>query len=423
MLLKDLLRQWAMKKVAVIGAGIAGTTTAYALLKKGYKVTIIDSRRYPAMATSYANGGQLSASNAETWNTPKNVMNGIKWMFKPDAPLLFNPSPEIQKYKWMMGFLWATLKGEHKKNTLETIDMAKKARETYFKIAEDEGIEFELLKKGILRFYDSEKEFKLDQAKKSWLDQEGMEWDTLTTEEVKDLEPAFKNNANYEKIVGGIYTKSDASGDIHKFCTNLEKVLVEKYSANLQLNTTVEYISRQKGQLVLTMRKENEIINDSFDNVVICAGVGTQGFANRLGDKMNIYPVKGYSITIDLKDELSKSCAPSVSLIDQPVKIVASRLGDRFRVAGTAELAGINTDIRQNRIRPLLDWVEKYFPNVSTETYTPWAGLRPMTPNMMPITSESRMKGVYYHAGHGHLGWTLSAETANHVVEKIEAES
>ena len=412
-----------MKKVAVIGAGIAGTTTAYALLKKGYKVTIVDSRRYPAMATSYANGGQLSASNAETWNTPKNVMNGIKWMFKPDAPLLFNPSPEIQKYKWMMGFLWATLKGEHKKNTLETIDMAKKARETYFKIAEDEGIEFELLKKGILRFYDSEKEFKLDQAKKSWLDQEGMEWDTLTTEEVKDLEPAFKNNANYEKIVGGIYTKSDASGDIHKFCTNLEKVLVEKYSANLQLNTTVEYISRQKGQLVLTMRKENEIINDSFDNVVICAGVGTQSFANRLGDKMNIYPVKGYSITIDLKDELSKSCAPSVSLIDQPVKIVASRLGDRFRVAGTAELAGINTDIRQNRIRPLLDWVEKYFPNVSTETYTPWAGLRPMTPNMMPITSESRMKGVFYHAGHGHLGWTLSAETANRVVAKIEEES
>ncbi|MDA7778473.1 D-amino acid dehydrogenase [Gammaproteobacteria bacterium] len=412
-----------MKKVAVIGAGIAGTTTAYALVKKGYKVTIIDSRRYPAMATSYANGGQLSASNAETWNTPKNVMNGIKWMFKPDAPLLFNPSPEIQKYKWMMGFLWATLKGEHKKNTLETIDMAKKAREAYFKIAEDEGIEFELLKKGILRFYDSEKEFKLDQAKKSWLDQEGMEWDTLTTEEVKELEPAFKNNANYEKIVGGIYTKSDASGDIHKFCTNLERVLVEKYSANLQLNTTVEYISRQKGELVLTMRKENEIMNDSFDNVVICAGVGTQSFASRLGDKMNIYPVKGYSITIDLKDEISKSCAPSVSLIDQPVKIVASRLGDRFRVAGTAELAGINTDIRQNRIRPLLDWVEKYFPNVSTETYTPWAGLRPMTPNMMPITSESRMKGVFYHAGHGHLGWTLSAETANQVVAKIEAGS
>ena len=101
----------------------------------------------------------MSASNAETWNTTKNVVSGIKWMFTPDAPLLFNPSPEIQKYKWMLGFLWATLKGEHKKNTLETIDIAKKAREIYFKIADEEGIEFELLKKGILRFYDNEKEF------------------------------------------------------------------------------------------------------------------------------------------------------------------------------------------------------------------------------------------------------------------------
>ena len=410
-----------MKKIAVIGAGIAGTTTAYALVKKGHNVTIIDSRRYPAMATSYANGGQLSASNAETWNTTKNVVSGIKWMFTPDAPLLFNPSPEIQKYRWMLGFLWTTLKGDHKKNTLDTIDFAKKAREIYFKIADEEGIEFELLKKGILRFYDNAKEFKLDKEKVSWLHQEGMEWDILTTDEVKEIEPAFENNKNYEKILGGIYTKSDASGDIHKFCTNLERILVEKYSAILQLKTTVEYITRQKDKLVLTMRHENEIINDSFDNVVICAGVNTQGFASRLGDKMNIYPVKGYSVTIDLKDEISKKCAPTVSLIDQPVKIVASRLGDRFRVAGTAELAGINTDIRQDRIKPLLKWVEKYFPNVSTETYTPWAGLRPMTPNMMPITRESKMKGVFYHAGHGHLGWTLSAHTAQIVADNIDS--
>ena len=410
-----------MKKIAVIGAGIAGTTTAYALLKKGYNVKIIDSRRYPAMATSYANGGQLSASNAETWNTTKNVVNGIKWMFTPDAPLLFNPSPEIQKYKWMLGFLMATIKGEHKKNTLETIDLAKKAREIYFKIADEEGIEFELLKKGILRFYDSEKEFKLDRNKVSWLDQEGMEWNILTTEEVIKLEPAFENNKNTDKILGGVYTKSDASGDIHKFCANLEQVLVDKYSANFQLNTTVEQISRQKNRLVLTMKKEDEEIDEAFDNVVICAGVNTQKFAIALGDKMNVYPVKGYSVTIDLKDEISKECAPTVSLIDQPVKIVASRLGDRFRVAGTAELAGLNTDIRQDRIRPLLKWIEKYFPKVSTETYTPWAGLRPMTPNMMPITRESKMKGIFYHTGHGHLGWTLSAQTAKIVADKIDS--
>ena len=411
-----------MKKVAVIGAGIAGTTTAYALLKRGYEVTVIDSRRYPAMATSYANGGQLSASNAETWNTPKNILNGMRWMFKPDAPLLFNPYPEVQKYKWMMGFLLATLKNEHKKNTLETIDLAKEARDIYFKIADEEGIEFELLKKGILRFYDSAKEFKEDINKKSWLEQDGMEWDVLSTEEVRQLEPAFENNANYEKIVGGIYTKSDASGDIHKFCTNLEKVLIEKYSAKFQLDTSIESINKEKDQIILSGRNGDEIYGANFDRVVVCAGVGTQEIANSLGDSMNVYPVKGYSITIDLKDEMSRKCAPTVSLIDQPVKIVASRLGDRFRVAGTAELAGINTDIRQNRIRPLLQWVERYFPNVSTETYTPWAGLRPMTPNMMPLTHQSKVKGIYYHTGHGHLGWTLSAATAKLVVDKLESD-
>ena len=409
-----------MKKIAIIGAGIAGITTAYSLAKRGHQVTVIDQRRYPAMATSYANGGQLSASNGETWNTSKNIVSGIKWMFKKDAPLLFNPSPNLQKYKWMFGFLAATLKGEHKNNTLHTIDLAKRAREIYFKIADEENIEFELLKKGILRFYDSEKEFKDDAIKAQWLEQEGMEWQILTPSEVEDLEPAFKNNKNAKKIVGGIYTKSDASGDIHKFCVNLEKVLVDKYNVKLSLDTEVRHISKQQDKLVLTSSKANTVINEEFENVVICAGVGTQAFADKLGDKMNVYPVKGYSITINLDDEISKNAAPYVSLIDQPVKIVASRLGDRFRVAGTAELAGINTDIRQDRIRPLLKWVKEFFPDVRTESYTPWAGLRPMTPNMMPLTHESKLKGVFYHTGHGHLGWTLSAATAELVADKLE---
>ena len=249
----------------------------------------------------------------------------------------------------MMGFIFATLKREHKKNTLKTIDLAKISRDIYFKIADEEKIEFDLLKRGILRFYDCEKEFKLDKNKISWLDQEGMEWKVLTTEEVKQIEPAFKNNNNYESILGGIYTKSDASGDIHKFCINLEKVLIDKYGADLRLNTRVRHITRKKNELVLTMQAENQIFNERFDNIVICAGVDTQKLANNLGDKMNVYPVKGYSITIDLEDEISKKCA-TVALIDQPVKVVTSRLGDRFRVAGTAELAGINTDIRQDKL-------------------------------------------------------------------------
>ena len=410
-----------MKKIAVIGAGIAGVTTAYALAKRGFKVTIIDSRRYPAMATSYANGGQLSASNAETWNTPKNIVSGLKWMFKADAPLLFNPSPNIQKYKWMFGFLTETLRGTHKDNTLHTIELAKRARDVYFTIADEENIEFDLLKKGILRFYDSQKEFKEDAEKKSWIEQPGMEWEVMSPDEVVALEPSLTTANSKNKIVGGVYTKSDASGDIHKFCINLEKVLVEKYDVRVLTDTSVSNLS-QRGHKILVEYDDGQNLDiEEYENVVICAGVNTQNFANKLGDSMNVYPVKGYSVTIDLKNEQSQEGAPMVSLIDQPVKIVASRLGDKFRVAGTAELAGINTDIRQDRIRPLLRWVKEFFPEVSTESYTPWAGLRPMTPNMMPLTHESKMPGVFYHTGHGHLGWTLSAATAEIVAEKISS--
>jgi len=410
-----------MKKIAVIGAGIAGVTTAYALAKRGFKVTIIDSRRYPAMATSYANGGQLSASNAETWNTPKNIVSGLKWMFKADAPLLFNPSPNIQKYKWMFGFLAETLRGTHKDNTLHTIELAKRARDVYFTIADEENIEFDLLKKGILRFYDSQKEFKEDAQKKSWIEQPGMEWEIMSPDEVVALEPSLTTANSKNKIVGGVYTKSDASGDIHKFCINLEKVLVEKYDVRVLTDTSVSNLSQRGHKILVEYDDGQNLDGEEYANVVICAGVNTQDFANKLGDSMNVYPVKGYSVTIDLRNEQSKKGAPMVSLIDQPVKIVASRLGDKFRVAGTAELAGINTDIRQDRIRPLLRWVKEFFPEVRTESYTPWAGLRPMTPNMMPLTHESKMPGVFYHTGHGHLGWTLSAATAEIVAEKISS--
>ena len=160
----------------------------------------------------------------------------------------------------------------------------------------------------------------------------------------------------------------------------------------------------------------------SFDSIVICAGVHGRGLAAQLGDRLNIYPVKGYSITVVLNDATSQACAPQVSLLDDETKLVTSRLGaDRFRVAGTAEFNGINLDIRADRIQPLIKWVNQCFPDIDTRKVVPWAGLRPMMPTMLPRVGAGKKANVFYNTGHGHLGWTLSAITAHQLAGHVMA--
>lgn len=159
-----------------------------------------------------------------------------------------------------------------------------------------------------------------------------------------------------------------------------------------------------------------------FDAVVICAGIASRRFAAQLGDRVNIYPVKGYSITINLNDDESQKSAPWVSLLDDDAKIVTSRLGaGRLRVAGTAEYNGENRDIRHDRVKPLVDWSRDLFPGMDTSNVVPWAGLRPMMPDMLPRVGSGKRPGVFYNTGHGHLGWTLSAATAEIVAGHISA--
>ena len=377
--------------IAVVGAGITGITTAYYLAKAGYEVVIYDKRKYPAMATSYANGGQLSASNAETWNSWKNVTKGMKWMLKDDAPLKFNPSFSIDKYSWILKFIHAIPQAQH--NTSTTCEWALKAHTLYKQIAKEENISFDMVEKGILHIYTDKNEFanarKVNKIyRKAGLDR----WEVSASECLK-IEPALVPPPT---LLGGFFNETDFTGDIHKFCVNLYHVLQTKYK--------VKHIQAELTDIRLNMP------------VVVCAGVHSRELAKTVGDELPIYPVKGYSITIQ-KPEV----APWTSMLDDQAKIVTSRLGeDRLRVAGTAEFNGYNTDIIQKRIKPLVDWSEKMFPGINTEHITPWAGLRPMTPNMMPIVKQSkRNKNIFYNTGHGHLGWTLSAYTASVITNKI----
>jgi D-amino-acid dehydrogenase len=401
-----------MKTIAVIGGGITGVTTAYALAKRGFSVTIFERHRYAAMETSFANGGQLSASNAEVWNHSSTIFKGLKWMLKKDAPLLVNPKPSWHKLSWFLEFMASM--PHYKRNTIETAKMSIAARDHLFAWAAQEGIDFDLKQQGILHIYRDKAGFDHAGKVSKLLAQGGLSRQAVTPQEMQAIEPTLAGH-----YYGGYYTASDSTGDIHKFTTGLAAA-AERLGVRCLYDQEVTALKAHNQQVLVTVNEATGPSTSVFDGLVVCAGTASRQFAAMLGDRVNVYPVKGYSITVNLNDATSQAAAPNVSLLDDETKLVSSRLGlDRFRVAGTAEFNGFNRDIRADRIKPLVDWVAECFPGVRTENVVPWAGLRPMLPNMMPKVGRGHAPGVFYNTGHGHLGWTLSALTADMVADLL----
>ena len=402
--------------VAVIGAGITGVTTAYNLARRGCRVTVFDRHPYAAMETSFANGGQLSASNAEVWNSWATVLKGLKWMLSPSAPLLVNPKPSWHKISWMGEFVAAIPRYED--NTVTTARLAIEARAHLKKMADDEGIDFDCEEHGILHFYESKKDFEAAKRVTALLARGGLERRAVTPEEIRSIEPSLRGT-----YLGGFYTPSDFTGDIHKFTNGLAEAC-ERHGVTMRFATEIVSTDAGADHVTLVTRATEPTLDGapqpaevhSFDKVVVCGGVMSRQIACGFGDRVNVYPVKGYSITVNLMEKADQDAAPWVSLLDDKAKIVTSRLGKtRFRVAGTAEFNGYNRDIRASRIAPLIDWCRLHFPGMSTRQCVPWAGLRPMMPDMMPRVTRGRNPRVFYNTGHGHLGWTLSAATADAV--------
>jgi len=402
-----------MTHIAVIGAGITGITTAYSLARRGYSVSVFDRNRYAAMETSFANGGQLSASNAEVWTRWGTIFKGLKWMLKSDAPLLVNPRPSWHKLSWMAEFMGNI--PNYEAHTVETTRLAIEARKHLTGFAKEVGFEFDCEQRGILHVYKKQSEFDHARRVNALLEQGGLERREVSAAEVQSIEPALRTDT-----LGGFYTESDFTGDIHRYARALSEGC-ERLGVSFHYKTDVTKIHHTGTGVRLDWSGKDGAQQKYFDGIVVCAGVGSRAIAAGLGDRVNIYPVKGYSITVNLDDAESQAAAPWVSLLDDEAKVVTSRLGrNRFRIAGTAEFNGYNLDIRDDRIKPLRDWCETFFPDVSTEHCVPWAGLRPMLPSMMPKIGPGSKPGVYYNTGHGHLGWTLSAATAEATADVID---
>lgn len=399
-----------MAHLIVIGGGITGVTSAYALARQGHQVTLVEKHRYAGMETSHANGGQLSASNAEVWTHPSTLIKGLKWMLKADAPLLVNPAPTWHKLSWFAEFIASIPK--YRDNTVATARLAIAAREHLFGWAKAEGIDFDLKQQGILHIYRDKAGFDHAGDVSKLLAEGGLPRRAVTPDEMRAIEPTLQG-----QYFGGYYTESDSTGDIHKFTYGLSQAC-ERLGARLLTGHEVAHVHSTGQAASVTLTNGDTVTADA---VVVCAGVHSRNLGAQLGDRLNVYPVKGYSITVMLNDAQSQAAAPNVSLLDDETKLVTSRLGvDRFRVAGTAEFNGIDHDIRADRIRPLVNWVNQCFPGVSTRRVEPWAGLRPMMPNMMPRVGPGHLPNVFYNTGHGHLGWTLSAITAHQLAGHVD---
>jgi len=403
-----------VQTIAVIGGGITGVTTAYALMLRGFTVTLFERHRYAAMETSFANAGQISACNAEVWNRTATVLNGIKWMLRKDAPLLIHPQPTWHKLSWLAEFVASI--AHYETNTIATARLALKAREHLFAWAQAEGIDFDLRTRGILHVYRDAAGFAHGQNVSKLLLRGGVVRHTVGPEEMRAIEPAISG-----ELVGGFYTPDDSTGDIHQYTVGLAAAGQRK-GVQVHFDHAVQALTPTRTGIRVRSLCEGAVHDAEFKAVVVCAGVASRALAASLGDRVNVYPVKGYSITVDLPDEASRAAAPVVSLLDDRARVACSRLGEgRLRVAGTAEFNGEDRDIRASRIQPLVGWVRQNFPTVNTRHAIPWAGLRPMMPNLMPRVGPGARPGVFYNTGHGHLGWTLAAATAKLVADAVQA--
>jgi D-amino-acid dehydrogenase len=382
-------------------------------------VCVIDRQPAAGLETSFANGGQVSVSHAEPWANPSAPFKVLKWLLKGDAPLLFRPRLDVHQWLWLAKFLVDCLPHRADRHTAEIVKMATESRGLIQKIRADEGFHYDERSKGILHFYRDKREFDAAIPVAELMRKYGCDRKVISADEVVEIEPAFAEKRN--EIVGATYTADDESGDALKFTQALAQVC-EKMGGVFLYNHQVTALDadRRDGEV-----RAAEICGpDGYRtirarDIVVSLGCWSAPLLRPYGVRLNIYPAKGYSVTIPTN---GSNTTPVTSLTDDEHKLVYSNLGGRLRVAGTAELSGYSRDLNMTRCQAIVQAVKNLFPRAGDfDRATFWTGLRPATPSNIPYVGRTRYRNLWLNTGHGTLGWTLGAGSGFRVANMIAA--
>jgi D-amino-acid dehydrogenase len=408
-------------KVLVLGAGVIGTTSAWYLVKAGHDVIVIDRQPGAGLETSFANGGQISVSQSEPWAAPGAPLKVLKWLAREDAPLLFRPQLSWHQFSWGLRFLFECLPSRFRFNIREMVNLGRYSRESLQELRRETGIEYDLLAKGILQFYTDTKDFESAQIASGVLREYGIERVVKTVDEAIAIEPALQSAR--DKLVGATYAQGDESGDATKFTQNLAR-LCERAGVRSFYQTRIEAIEAGGGRVtgVRVQREMRRPETLSADAYVVALGSYSPLLLRPIGISIPVYPAKGYSATLSTEGFRG---APRVSLTDEGHKLVFSRLGERLRVAGTAELAGYDTELNMVRCTALVKRARELFPTAADYAHpTYWTGLRPATPSNCPLIGRtSRYPNLYINTGHGTLGWTESCGSGRALADIVSGKT
>jgi D-amino-acid dehydrogenase len=390
-------------KVTVLGAGVIGVTSAYYLAKAGHEVTVVDRQAGPALETSCANAGEVSFGYCSPWAAPGIPQKAIKWLFMEHAPLVLRPKVDVAMLSWMVRMLANCTAERYAINKSRMLRLADYSRLSLGELRAEAGIAYDERMQGTLQLFRTQAQLDACAKDVKALAADGIPFEVLDREGCLRVEPALRHVS--DRIVGGLLTPKDETGDCFKFTGALAAKCVEM-GVVFDYQRTIKAIQVDGGEARAVVTDRGVVASDA---VVVALGSYSPLLLKPLGISLPVYPVKGYSLTIPITDA---SRAPESTVMDETYKIAITRLGDRIRVGGMAEISGYTNDLGPARRRTLEHSVTDLFPGGDVTKANYWCGLRPMTPDGTPVIGATKIRNLFLNTGHGTLGWTMSTGSA-----------